>query len=460
MKFVDRKEELKLLDTEFSRKEASFVVIYGRRRVGKSALIREFCRDKRTLFFLATEENEQQNRMAFQRDLAAFSGNELLSEASFSGWEPLFSVLAGCAEKKDRLVLVMDEFQYLGKSNPAFPSVFMKIWEEKLKNTNIMVILCGSLVGMMYEQTLSYDSPLYGRRTAQLLLRQIPFEYMKDFTPGLSEDERILRYAVTGGVPKYIETFGDADDIYEGIEKYILNTGSFLYYEPEFLLEKEVSEIGSYFSLLRVIAQGARRISEIAARMETKQTGLTKYIKTLIDLDLLERVVPVTEDNPEKSKMGQYRIKDNFIKFWFRFVYPYRGMIEAGLLDSVRDNIKEHFIENHVSYVYEEICRRKVLFGIKGLPRVERAGAWWDHKNAEIDIVGFSGNKKEMIFGECKYSRKKKGAEVYYELKGKTGYVKRGMPDRRESFVIFSRSGFTEELKELSKKHGDLVLVG
>ena len=458
-RFVDRKKELQALRAEYEREEASFVVIYGRRRIGKTELISEFCRNRNVISFLATEENEEQNRAEFQRVVAEYTGNALLKEGTYGRWEPIFSVIAEEAKKDERLILVIDEFQYLGKANKAFPSVFMKIWDTYLKDTNIMLILCGSLIRMMTDQVLRYDSPLYGRRTAQLRMVQIPFSYYCDFTPTLSEKNRIEHYAVTGGVPKYIEIFGENKDIYNAIQTHILNSNAFLYAEPDFLLAKEVSEVGSYFSLMRVIAAGAHRLSEIASRLEVKQSNLTTYLNTLMELDLIERCVPVTEASPEKSKMGQYRIKDNFIRFWFRFIYPYRGELERQEAGRVMERIREQFIENHVSFVYEEICRYKVIEGIEGLPGVSKSGSWWDNKHAEIDVVAFDDGRKNMIFGECKYSGQPKGTDVYYSLKEKRGYVKTDERTKQEYYVIFSVGGFTEDLKRIAAAERNLVLV-
>ena len=204
-------------------------------------------------------------------------------------------------------MIVIDEFQYIGKANPAFPSVFQRIWEEYLKNRQIMVILCGSLISMMESQTLDYSSPLYGRRTAQIRLKQIPFRYYREFFPGKTRRELIEMYAVTGGVPKYMELFAECGDIFQSIRSCVLNRSGYLYDEPYFLLQQEISEVGSYFSVLRAIAAGNSKLSAISTVLEVKATSLTKYLKTLIDLDILEREVPATEDNPEKSKRGSIR---------------------------------------------------------------------------------------------------------------------------------------------------------
>ena len=216
--FVDRNEEMNTLEQEFQRKESAMVILYGRRRVGKTTLISEFIQDKNALYYLVTEEQETQNRNNFKNMVADFIGSSLLKNASVENWDILFQELVSfpSSEKK---VIVIDEFQYLGKSNAAFPSIFQKIWDTILKDAGVMVILCGSLVSMMETQTLNYTSPLYGRRTAQIRLEQIPFQYYDQFYPDKSYKELVEYYSVTGGVPKYIELFQEYDDIYQASKR-------------------------------------------------------------------------------------------------------------------------------------------------------------------------------------------------------------------------------------------------
>lgn len=458
-KFINRNKELLALQKEYIRDEASFIVIYGRRRVGKTSLIKEFCKDKKKIMFLATEENENENRNAFQERVAEELGNNLLKEAQITRWEPVFEVIAqACDNYDERLILVIDEFQYLGKANPAFPSILMRIWDEKLKDKNIMLILCGSLINMMTSQVLNYDSPLYGRRTSQIKLGQIAFSYYKEFMPDESEDNQILFYSVTGGVPKYIELFNKDRDIYEAIRDNILSDTSFLYEEPVFLLQNEVTEIGSYFTLLKTIAAGNHKLGKIAAAMEIKQTSLSKYLKVLMELDILERQVPVTDENPEKSKKGLYFIKDNFIKFWFQFVYPNKGMLESGRDDFVYEKIRKNFIDNHVSFVYEDICREKIWKLQQDNISFNRVGRWWGNKDVEIDIIAYDSMGNDIVFGECKYCMNPKGLDVLYELQEKSKAVEWNRNNRNEYFCIFSRSGFTKELQELAERRTDVIL--
>jgi len=289
MKFVDRLNEMSTLENEYRRHSASFVVVYGRRRVGKTELIRHFIKEKPSLYFLASEESESLNRESFKRQAADYLNDDLLREAAIERWELIFERLVASSDSK-RLVIVIDEFQYIGKNNPAFLSVFQGIWDNLLSKNNVMVILCGSLVSMMMSQTLNYDSPLYGRRTAQIRLRPIKFEYYNEFFDSqYSEEELVKRYSLTGGVPKYIEMFQNSSDLNRAIQESLLNVSSYLYDEPNFLLQKEVSEIGSYFSILRTIAEGTHKLSSIAALVQQKQTNLPRYLKVLVDLDLIER---------------------------------------------------------------------------------------------------------------------------------------------------------------------------
>ena len=459
-RFIDREEELATLQAEYAREGSSLLILYGRRRTGKTTLISEFIRDKNALFFLASEESEVQNRNAFKDKAAEFLDSNLLRSANVSSWDAVFAALME-REYDSKPVIVIDEFQYIGRSNPAFPSMFQRIWEEQLKERSVMVILCGSLISMMESQTLSYDSPLYGRRTAQIRLGQIPFRYYGEFFGGKSRRELIERYAVTGGIPKYIEMFSDGQTLREAIWQSVLNRSGYLYDEPQFLLRQEVSEIGSYFSIIRAIAAGNHRLTAIASVLEVKTTNLTKYLRTLIDLDILEREVPVTEENPEKSKRGLYKIKDNYLRFWFAFVYPNRSLIESGHSQIVLDKIEKALVTGHIAFVYEDVCREKMweLNARDAWPfHFARVGRFWDG-DTEIDIAALDPEGKNLILGECKYWQTPVGLNVLRELEQKTGAVPWEKARRRVWYVLFSTGGFTEELRELAALREDVLLV-
>lgn len=457
--FVDREQELQTLHAEYDRPGSALVVLYGRRRVGKTTLISEFIREKPALFFLASEESEAQNRAVFKEKTAEFLNNDLLRSAEVKSWDILFrTILDKPFDRKP--VIVLDEFQYLGKSNPAFPSIFQRIWEEILKNRSVMVILCGSLISMMESQTLSYSSPLYGRRTAQIRLKQIPFAYYHEFFPEKSRRELIEWYAVTGGVPKYIELFSGSQDLYQAIQANILNRSGYLYDEPHFLLQQEVSEVGSYFSIIKSIAAGNQKLSAIAATLEVKSTSLTKYLKTLIDLDILAREVPVTEPNPEKSKKGLYKIRDNYLRFWFAFVYPNMSFIESGHSALVLEKIRKSLVKNHIAFVYEDVCQERMwdLNAANAWPfHFSKLGRYWDAKH-EIDLAALDPDGKNLILGECKYWQEPVGPRVFWDLVAKTDAVPWERDHRTVWYVLFSVSGFTDDLKALAAQREDLLL--
>lgn len=460
--FIDREAELQALEREYAREGSSFVVVYGRRRVGKTELISRFIRNRRSLYYLATEEPELQNLESFQSVAADFLQSDLLRAARISRWEDVFREIARtCGPTDERAVIVIDEFQYLGRANPAYPSIFQRIWDTMLKDANVMLVLCGSLISLMRDQVLSEESPLYGRRTAQIRMGQIPFLRYREFLPGRSTRELVERYAVTGGVPKYIELFEDEKDVYSAISANVLDRSGFLYDEPNFLLQREMPDVGTYFALIRAIAGGAHRPSEISRSFGVRQTSLGKYLKTLIDLDVLERQVPVTESNPDKSKKSLYRIKDNFLQFWFRFVLPNLSYLETGRTAVVEKRIREHFIDGHVAYVYEDVCRER-LWDLEDSGELgfvpERVGRWWSGRD-EIDVVGLSASEGRAVWGECKFWKDPVGANVLRALEEKAARVPWERDRRTDAFALFSASGFTDELREIAEMRGDVVLI-
>ena len=403
----------------------------------------------------------KQNRAAFKEKAADFTGNELLRQFDAKNWDVLFQTIMQ-TPFQEKPIVVMDEFQYIGKSNPAFPSMFQRIWEEQLKDRPVMVILCGSLISMMESQTLSYCSPLYGRRTAQIRLKQIPFRYYHEFFLDKSPRELVEYYSVTGGVPKYIELFSESDDIYHAIQKNILNRSGYLYDEPHFLLQQEVSEIGNYFSIIRAIAAGNSKLSAISTVLEVKSTSLTKYLKTLIDLDILEREVPVTEENPEKSKKGLYKIKDNYLRFWFAFIYPNMSFIESGNSAIVLNKIRKSMVSSHTAFVYEDVCREQMwnLNANDAWPfHFSKLGRWWDSRN-EIDIAATDPDGSNLILGECKFWQEPVGSNILYALEQKAATVEWRKDRRHTWLILFSVAGFTDELKEIAKSRSDLILAG
>ena len=340
MKFIGRKEELGKLEAEYQR-DGSFVVVYGRRRVGKTTLIKEFIKNKTAFYYLATEELEVQSMKRLAGVIGRATNNSLLNKAVFNDWLDLFQLVADY-KPNEKKVLVIDEFPYLVKTNPAFPSILQNAWDELLKDNNVMLILSGSLIGMMLKHTLSYDSPLYGRRTAQMRLSSLPFNdvYMAS---GLTFERAVEQYAITGGVPKYLEFFEDGRELVDQIKDVVLNKSGFLYEEPFFLLRSESLSAVNYFSIIKTIADGNHKLGKIASALNQDTSSITPYLSTLTELGFIEKRIPVTEKNPEKTRKGLYFISDNFIRFWFHYVYPYKGELELDNVQIVLDEINKDF---------------------------------------------------------------------------------------------------------------------
>ena len=357
MKFIGRKVELKKLDEEYKR-EGSFVVIYGRRRVGKTTLIKEFLKDKLAFYFLATEELENQSMKRLAGVISRTTRNTFLQKVTFTDWLDLFQLIADYEPEKKK-ILVIDELPYLVKINAAFPSILQNAWDEILKDKNVMLILSGSLIGMMQKYALSYDSPLYGRRTSQMRLAPLPFTDVYE-NQDMSFDRAVEQYAVTGGVPKYLEFFTDGKDLVDQLKENVLSKSGFLYEEPYFLLKSEAMTAINYFSIIKAIADGNHKIGKIAGILGQETTSLTPYLSTLSDLGFIEKRIPVTEKNPEKSRKGLYFISDNFIRFWFRYVYPYKGELELDNVQIVLDEISKDFREKFVAFLQNCVKIKKL----------------------------------------------------------------------------------------------------
>ena len=446
--FVNRQNELKLLEDEYKSNGFRFSVIYGRRRVGKTTLIKRYISNKPFIYFLVTFESIPSLISRFKNLVANFFNDDFLKSIELNDFNQIFSYIQKQNISK-KIVIVIDEFQYLAKLDKSIPSQFQYIIDEVLKNTNIHLILCGSIISMMYEQTLSYNSPLYGRRTSSIKLNALKFEYLQEFFPNKKEDELIELYAVFGGIPKYLELFKDSQNILEAIKINILDKNAFLYEEPRFILQNEVSEPVTYFSILEIIANGEHKIGNIASKLNKNVQNITSFISKLIELEIIYKDVPITEKLPNKSKKGLYFIKDNFFRFWFSYVLPYKSQLEIENIDYVLDIVKRDF-SSFVSKAYEDLA---IDYLLKNYP-VLKSGRWWS-KDEEIDVVGVA--KDYLIVGECKYSNKKVGIDILESLERKSKKIELKLPIKY--YILFSKSGFTKELIDLKNSRDDIVLV-
>lgn len=458
MKFVGRAEELGLLQKYFEKPGFQFIPIYGRRRVGKTRLVREFIRDKRAIYFLADSVTEGEQLRNLGREVGEFIGDSILAESGFRDWQQFFRYLKEKSEH-ERFVMVFDEFPYLVNANKGISSIFQNGIDTYLKESTVFLVLLGSSIGMMEEEVLFYKAPLYGRRTASLEVREMPFSALAEFFPDTDLQRRMEIYGVFGSIPAYLERFDAGGDIYDSIRDLILDRGSFLYNEVEFLLREELREPRNYFVILRAIAQGKRKMAEIINDTGFEKSHLSRYLDILRSLRFVDKEIPVTEQYPDKSKLGLYRLHDRFFAFWFRYVFPHRSRLEIGNIEYLLGKIRESF-DQHLSLIYEDVCREFCVDLFRsGQMTFTSIGRWW-LKNEEIDLVALDEESDTIWFGECKWSTKPVGEDVYRDLQRKTMHVAWRSQNRRERFILFSKSGFTEGMIRLALQDGVVLIHG
>jgi AAA+ ATPase superfamily predicted ATPase len=459
--FIDRKTELSQLASLYSSKQAVLFILYGRRRVGKTELLRAFCAEKPHIFFIATLSADSEQLASFSQQIWGFDHSETPAGFSFPSWEAAFRALA---DLPGRPVIVLDEFTYLISGNKAILSILQKVWDERLRNSRVMIVLCGSYIGMMETEVLGYQAPLYGRRTGSALLQALDLPSSALFYPKYSPEEQFLAWAVVGGMPYYLTTFTDWQKLLANIRQHILDAHSgSLYSEPRLLLMEELREPRNYFSLLRAIAQGNTRLNEITqASGVGSPSTVARYLDILQQMRLITRRVPATENQPEKSKRGLYQINDHFLRFWFRYVHPNQGSLELGLADSVLDQRIQPDLDHFAAVAFEEAAREFIAAKAREgkLPFLpERIGSWWS-RAGELDILAISSSERSALVGECKWSVNPVGVNVLEDLKIRSAKMIQESNLEHIHYALFSRKGFTDVLmKQASREDVGLFTV-
>ncbi|MCL2607245.1 MAG: ATP-binding protein [Methanomassiliicoccaceae archaeon] len=459
-KFFDegRMRELRSLEELYGYNEFTFAVIYGRRRVGKTSLINEFINrgDKKAIRFTATENTDTVNLEKFSQSVFEVYP-ELSSVQSFPKWESAFDYITR-QSKKEKLILVIDEYPYLAKANPAISSELQRHIDLHMQNTNMMLILCGSSMSFMEKQVLGYESPLYGRRTAQYKLMPLDYYDSAAFFGNASIEDKLLGYAVTGGIPLYLKVISRWSTVEKGIDKAFFTKEGFLYEEPHNLLKQELREPALYNSVITAIANGSTKLIEISAKVKEEDSKVAKYIRNLIDLVILEKELSMFAKN---ERDGIYRIRDNMYRFWHRFVPDAVTLIESGYENIYEKKVKQ-FIPDFMGQVFEAVCEQYLLrLNVKDrLPFLfDNIGRWWGgnpltKKEMEIDVIASSKDGK-LIIGECKWKNKEVGSDVYRDLKEKAAVF----TGKEIHYYLFSKSGFTRNLKEDAANDSRLTLV-
>ncbi len=446
--FVGRAEELDALDREWSKPRFSFIVIYGRRRIGKTELIKQFSRDKPHIYILAPQDTKEMQRSKLLEIVSDHFGER---KPAIDNWRGAIGYLKEKLEE-ETIVLSIDEFPYLVESNRSVPSYFQELIDTI--ESNSMLILCGSSISVMESAVMGHKSPLYGRRTGQIDLQPFDFSTSLEVIDYPFQDA-VRSYSLTGGAPMYLMNYDYTVSLEANIREKILDKTSFMYQEPEFMLRTELRNPNRYMSILEAIAAGHTRSNRISNVTAIATGPLSNYLSTLRRLRLIEREIPVTAER-KKSKRSRYRLRDNFFRFWFQFVEPKRSWIEENAEVVLTEEIMPS-LDRFASTVFEDICLEAVwkLSHRELLPtKYSKIGRWW-YKDSELDIVGLNEKRDAAIFGECKWTKKPIGYAEIKQLKDTAKKVRWKNNTREESYILFSRSGFKDNAHEVD---GDVRL--
>ncbi len=439
--FVNRINELKSLEDEYAKDSATFSVVYGRRRVGKTSLLSKYIENKPSIYLYITLSDLKSQLVSFTKQIQKFAPSSIAKHLKFDSFEEALEFLS-TLELEKKLVLVIDEYQYLAQLDKSFSSKLQKVWDMSMKNSNLHLILCGSVLSMMHSEVLAYNSPLYGRRTSQFHIKAIKFNYLKEFLPKCSKLELMQIYASFGSIPKYLNEYDSSMSFMQNIEQKILNKNSYLYSEGNFLLKDEISDARSYFSILESISKGNSKIGHIGSSLGLASSYLSKYMQRLIELDIVEKEVPVTETNPLKSKFGRYKIKDKFLNFWFFYVFKNYNFLEIQQTRAVLDEIEVNFNDRFVSFAFEDYVLEDILQNPKKYLNFTptKVGRWWNNKE-EIDIVAF--DDENICFIECKWQKRVDEERVKYKLVEKSTNI---MHNKIASYKVVTKDGYLNGL--------------
>lgn len=464
--FVDREAELAALNSISNRRSAQFVVVYGRRRVGKTTLLIEWARRSglRYLYWVAAREPSALLLRSFSQALYSHSHPHQPSDPLFSypTWEMALREAATLAQA-ERLLLIIDEFPYLAEADPALPSLLQNAWDHAFKTTQVVLILAGSQVGMMVDM-LGYRAPLYGRATAQLALKPLPFRAISQFFPRYSPEQCVAIYAMLGGIPAYLEKFSDSVTLAANVREQILSLTSIFQHEPMFLLQDEVREPANYLAVIRAIGEGAHSLDDITVQSGLAKNHVSTYLARLQELTFVERQVPATLPRGKRTTQGRYVLTDAYLRFYFRFLAPHRILLEQGLQARLWELISEGLRAFVGQTAFEEICRTWVIEqattgNLPFLPDV--VGRHWA-PDCEIDVVAIHWTQRKLLLGECKWGAPDVGLDVVRSLieeRSPRVLARLEGANWEVHFLFFARSGFTEAARQYAATAGARLLT-
>lgn len=456
-RFYCREEELRKLNKRYADDKFECIVIYGRRRVGKTALINEFCKDKPTIFFSALNTTGKENLEALSKSIMSFERPDMESALEFQSYDAALNELTALTKEK-RIVFVIDEYPYLAKAKPAISAMLQHIIDHKWTESKMYLILCGSSMSFMESQVLGKESPLYGRRTGQFKIEPLDYRETAVFHTDLSAEDNSLIYGITGGIPHYINKLDVKESVDEALLDNFFDRSSYLYEEPANLLKQELREPAIYNAIIKEIAGGASRMNDIKMKVGEENSVISKYLKTLIELGIVKKETPIAE---KPGKKTIYLLEDNFFRFWYRFVPNNVSMIDSGRIEKTYPNAVKRYFHDYMGLIFEKMCRDYLLYYADHLPiELSEIGQWWGadpkkKKQVQIDIVGTPVEGKNYIIGSCKYRNEKIGVDELELLRDYASVFGKG---DNYHYYIFSKGGFTEGLLQ-AQERGEVRLI-
>jgi AAA+ ATPase superfamily predicted ATPase len=449
--FYGRKKKIKKLNEMYQSAQFEFAVIYGRRRVGKTTLIREFIKDKKAVFFAASESTSSDNLISLSKCIGGST-----SAPVFRDYESALSAIIENA-KNERIIFIIDEFPYLAETHRGISSILQILIDHNRDGSKLFLILCGSSMSFMENQVLGYQSPLYGRRTAQF--KVLPFTFFESlpFFEGFEPVDKAILYGVTGGIPEYLNKINPKKNVRENIIDSFLTPSGHFFEEPSNLIKQELREPSTYNVIIEAIAGGASRLNEIATKSQLESNKCGKYIASLIALGLIRKEYPFGET---VSKRSIYRLEDQMFRFWYRFVFTNLSAITAGLGEAVFDNEVDPQLNTYMGLIFEDICKQWLFEQAKrnNVPFfIGNLGRWWGTNNStrtqeEIDIM--AARNDDALFAECKWQNADVGIDVYNELKRKSKLFHY----RNVHLYIFAKLTFSDKLLREEHEHGYIKL--
>jgi len=452
--FIGREEELNFLEERYQAEEAQLLVLYGRRRIGKTETLRHFCEGKPHVFYSCTECTDEQQLKAFSERMLRTGMSAARYVDTFTSWEMALKSIVDLPGESKKL-LIIDEFPYMVRMNQEIPSVLQKLWDQLLKDSSVMIILCGSAMSFIEKEILAEKNPLYGRATGILKMKEMGFYDAIQFFPKFSLEDKIVAYAILGGIPHYLKQFSDSLSLAENVKKHILTRGSILYSEVEFLMRQELRETTTYNTIITAVALGNTTLNDIYTKTQIEKTKLSVYLKNLMDLGIICREISVSEKIKVQANVqrGLYQLTDNFFRFWYAFAFPYLSELESGDVDGIWEYVIKDKLDYFVSWVFEDVCRqylRKKNRKNELSFHFTQIGRWWN-KTDEIDVVAMDAAREHFLIGECKYKNSLFPVSEFKRLQEKAYSLDIHV---EKEFWIFSKNGFTTELNALAKEQG------